>query len=273
MTDIDRSDVWPIGRAAAYLHSSPERSPNRLTAAPDGTHRRESGVVRAGMPGAGGADAERASQLRVLRPLRGSGALPANAAEPWRRRRLLKAAVFRPQADPPGGTQGRARTGGRPRRGSRTGDAADPGPRLRRHRPSCPGLCRAPCWMLARTSSSLGEAGSEQRFTLTAGRVAWRGTQLEPAALHQGDHAVVRLHPSSRDVADRIWANIGRVTGIIIERSGSTMLVDEGATKQAADPHASCRARSAGSRSASLPWSPATWWTSSACAATMSSSG
>ena len=78
----------------------------------------------------------------------------------------------------------------------------------------------------------LGDAGSEQRFTLTPDALAWRGAQLEPAALHQGDHAVVRLHPSSRHVADRIWANIGRVTGIIIERSGSTLIVDEGATRQ-----------------------------------------
>ena len=78
----------------------------------------------------------------------------------------------------------------------------------------------------------LGEAGSEQRFTLTPDALAWRGAQLEPAALHQGDHAVVRVHPSSRHIADRIWANIGRVTGIISERSGSTMLVDEGATRR-----------------------------------------
>ena len=78
----------------------------------------------------------------------------------------------------------------------------------------------------------LGEAGMEQRFTLTAGAVAWRGAQLEPASLRQGDRAVVRLTPGSRNVADRIWANIGRVTGIILERSGNTLVVDEGATRR-----------------------------------------
>jgi len=78
----------------------------------------------------------------------------------------------------------------------------------------------------------LGDTGSEQRFALTPDAVAWRGKQLEPAALHQGDHAVVRLRPSSRQIADRIWANIGRVTGIIMERSGSTLLVHEGATRK-----------------------------------------
>jgi hypothetical protein len=78
----------------------------------------------------------------------------------------------------------------------------------------------------------LGNGGNQQRFTLTADAIAWRGAQLEPAALRQGDHVVVRLHPSSRQVADRVWANIGRVTGVIVERSGGTLVVDEGATRQ-----------------------------------------
>jgi hypothetical protein len=77
----------------------------------------------------------------------------------------------------------------------------------------------------------LGDGGREQRFTITADAVAWRGTQLEPAALRQQDRVVVRLTPSGRNVADRIWANIGRVTGVITERSGDQLLVDEGATR------------------------------------------
>ena len=44
---------------------------------------------------------------------------------------------------------------------------------------------------------------------------------------------MVRLNPSGRNVADRIWANIGRVTGVITERSGDQLLVDEGATRGA----------------------------------------
>ncbi len=78
----------------------------------------------------------------------------------------------------------------------------------------------------------LGDAGDEQRFTLTPDAVAWRGAQLEPTAVRPGDHAVVRLHPSSRQTADRIWANIGRVTGVITERSGSRLVVSEGATRK-----------------------------------------
>jgi hypothetical protein len=71
---------------------------------------------------------------------------------------------------------------------------------------------------------------NEQRFTLTPDAIAWRGSHLEPTGLRAGDHAVVRLQPGSRQTADRIWANIGRVTGIITERNGNTLVVAERAT-------------------------------------------
>lgn len=78
----------------------------------------------------------------------------------------------------------------------------------------------------------IGDADYEQRFTLTPDAVAWRGQLLEPAALQQDDKVVVRLHPGFRDVADRVWANIGRVTGVITEYTGDGLLVDEGVTRQ-----------------------------------------
>ncbi|MGH3302996.1 MAG: hypothetical protein ACRDOK_15190 [Streptosporangiaceae bacterium] len=78
----------------------------------------------------------------------------------------------------------------------------------------------------------IGDAEYEQRFTLTPDAVAWRGRLLEPAALRQDDNVVVRLHPGHRDVADRIWANIGRVTGVIAECSADGLLIDEGATRE-----------------------------------------
>jgi hypothetical protein len=167
------------------------------------------------------------------------------------RRRLLKAAVFRPQAnrepvdstnaaeEPVDSTNAADRSdsssGSEP--GASTGATAAP------IQAANPAAGFADTSQLPRTVSGtvldvsphvlvIGDAGSEQRFTLAADAVAWRGTQLEPAALRLGDQAVVRLHPSSRHVADRIWANIGRVTGIIIERSGSTLLVHEGATRK-----------------------------------------
>lgn len=70
----------------------------------------------------------------------------------------------------------------------------------------------------------------ERRIALTPEATAWRGGPSEPSAVRLGDQAVVRL-PSSRNVADRIWANIGRVTGTIVERDADSVLVDEGTTK------------------------------------------
>jgi hypothetical protein len=77
----------------------------------------------------------------------------------------------------------------------------------------------------------IGNGASDVRLTLTAGATAWRGGPLDPAGVQPGDHAVVRLHGTQRGVADRIWANIGRVTGTIIDRSADSVLVDEGAAK------------------------------------------
>lgn len=74
--------------------------------------------------------------------------------------------------------------------------------------------------------------GSVQRFTLTAEATTWRGATAEPTGLHQGDQVVVRLDRSQRDVVDRIWANIGRVTGTIMEHGRDYMVVDEGAIRR-----------------------------------------
>jgi hypothetical protein len=76
----------------------------------------------------------------------------------------------------------------------------------------------------------VSDAG-ESRITLSADAIAWRGSQTDPAVVRPGDHAVVRLRPPLRDVADRIWANIGRVTGTIVDRDADSLLVDEGATR------------------------------------------
>jgi hypothetical protein len=156
-------------------------------------------------------------------------AAPANAAAAARRR-LLKAAVFGPQAGPASQTRLSAPPG-------RPGGIEPVSP------DTAAGAGFADAARLPRTVSGtivdvsphvlvLGEAGSEQRFILTPDALAWRGVQLEPAGLHQGDQVVVRLRTSARNVADRIWANIGRVTGIIAERSGSTLIVHEGATRK-----------------------------------------
>jgi hypothetical protein len=77
----------------------------------------------------------------------------------------------------------------------------------------------------------IGDDQGEQRFTLMAQASAWRGGQLEPSALRLGEQAVIRLTPGQRNVADRIWAGIGRVTGTIIEHGCDGLVVDEGMTR------------------------------------------
>ena len=75
-------------------------------------------------------------------------------------------------------------------------------------------------------------ARGEQRFPLAASAEAWRGGAISPAALRPGDHAIVRRSRPGGPVLDRIWAEVGRVTGTIIERAGpARLLVDEGPAK------------------------------------------
>jgi len=72
----------------------------------------------------------------------------------------------------------------------------------------------------------------EQRFPLAASARAWRGGRVPPSALRQGDHAIVRRTKPGMPVLDRLWSEIGRVTGTIIERDGPAgLLVDEGPSK------------------------------------------
>ncbi len=174
------------------------------------------------------------------------------------RRRLLKAAIFPYRHEPAAGPNGKPGAAG-------LGLAAGPGPaaaspgRAASGAPPGPGLSadpasssRAPA---ADASASrpgfpdaglqpravtgtiidvsaqvivIGDAHGERRFTLMADATAWRGGQLEPSALRPGEQAVIRLNPAQRDVADRIWAGIGRVTGTIIERGRDGLIVDVG---------------------------------------------
>ncbi|HVB45568.1 MAG TPA: hypothetical protein VNF47_23070 [Streptosporangiaceae bacterium] len=74
---------------------------------------------------------------------------------------------------------------------------------------------------------TIGDSARERRFTLTADAKAWRGAPLEPSALRPGDEAIIRLVPSQDVIADRMWANIGRVCGTILESDGDYLLVAE----------------------------------------------
>jgi hypothetical protein len=164
--------------------------------------------------------------------LPGAAATPGATAGPGAavaRRRLMKAAVFPARTSShPGAGPARPAAGGQPTAAYRSPDPSGMGFADARQLP------RAVSGMVLDVSPQvlvLGDDADTQRFTLTPDVAAWRGANLDPAALRPGDYAVVRLKTSSRHVIDRIWANIGRVTGIITERSGGTLVVDEGATR------------------------------------------
>lgn len=182
---------------------------------------------------------DRCAQLSTDQPsaLAGSGSATTVA-----RRRLLKAAVSRRAADGQAPRVASDNHPGLPDAASIDGRTAStpmpPAPHRARNGPAdFANVAQQPrtVWGTVYDVSPhvlvIGDVGREQRFILTPEAVAWRGHHMEPAALSHGDNVVIRLHPGHRDVADRIWANIGRVTGIITERSGGTLIVDEGATR------------------------------------------
>ena len=74
----------------------------------------------------------------------------------------------------------------------------------------------------------LQTAYGEERLTLAASTAAWRRGPVAPSALRQGDRAIVKRNYVRNTIADRIWAEIGRVTGTIVERDAGMLLVDEG---------------------------------------------
>jgi hypothetical protein len=161
------------------------------------------------------------------------------------RRRMLKSAVFQPQQAAPGlASRGRRGQVASVMGGAADGfDGADGGYRasaVGRARP--PATARAPGANLYRAVTgqiidispqviAIGDETGERRFALTADAMAWRGAPLDPASLSRGDEAIIRLLPSRSGVADRIWANIGRVTGTIEAGDSTSVLVDEGATR------------------------------------------
>jgi hypothetical protein len=158
---------------------------------------------------------------------------------------LLKGAVFQPQQAALGLTAGghrghvavgigSAEGGYRTVEGGHRGSAAGRPYGLAMAREPGAHLYRAVTGQIIDISPqviAIGDEAGERRFALTADATAWRGGPLDPASLSRGDEAVIRLLPSRPGVADRIWANIGRVTGTIVARDSTSVLVDEGATR------------------------------------------
>lgn len=174
------------------------------------------------------------------------------------KRRLLKTAVFQPQAG--AGISSGTRGAGDRRGGARVTqsasvrpDASDLGTQTyavghdghgspgNGFTPPAAGLGPAPGNLYRAVTGqildvspqviAIGDEGGERRFALAANATAWRGSPLDPAALSRGDQAIIRLLPSRPGVADKIWANTGRVTGIIVDCDSASVVVNEGATK------------------------------------------
>ena len=72
----------------------------------------------------------------------------------------------------------------------------------------------------------------ERRLALTPRSAAWRGRPVAATELRPEEPVVIRLAPGRRDVADKIWASIGRVAGTISASDDSQLLVDEGTTRK-----------------------------------------
>jgi hypothetical protein len=122
------------------------------------------------------------------------------------RRRLLKAAVFSP-ADRPDQIPAADRAAAQSR--VLAGTVLDASPHV----------------------LTIIRAGREERLALMPDTKAWRGGPADLTAVGAGDRVVLRLHPSRRGVAARVWANIGRVTGVIVERDREGVVVDAGKAK------------------------------------------
>jgi hypothetical protein len=140
------------------------------------------------------------------------------------RRRLLKAAIFQPQPGPASapvaGSAGRLGA-------AATATAPDPNS-ADRH------VYRIATGTITDISPhfiTIGDGGGQRRLALTADATAWRGEPLEPSALTPGDEAVIRIVPSQSAIADRVWANIGRVCGTIVESDSERLLVADCATR------------------------------------------
>ena len=72
----------------------------------------------------------------------------------------------------------------------------------------------------------------ERRLALGPGSPVWRGRMAAATELRPGERVVIRLAPGRSDVADKIWASIGRVAGTISASDAGQLVVDEGTTRR-----------------------------------------
>lgn len=68
----------------------------------------------------------------------------------------------------------------------------------------------------------------EARFLFERVTTFWRGGEVQPSDLKAGDDAVVLCSHDGRLVAERVWAQAARATGVIVDREGDTLEIDPG---------------------------------------------
>ena len=74
----------------------------------------------------------------------------------------------------------------------------------------------------------LATPNGEERFLYERVTSFWRGGEVRPTELRPGDDAVVLCSHDGRLVAERVWAQAARATGVIADRDGDTLEIDTG---------------------------------------------
>lgn len=72
----------------------------------------------------------------------------------------------------------------------------------------------------------------EERFLFERATTFWRGGEVGSEDLRVGDDVVVRCSHDGRLVAERVWAQLARVTGVIVDRQDESIVVDPGHGRQ-----------------------------------------
>jgi hypothetical protein len=139
----------------------------------------------------------------------------AGAADQIARRRQFRSAVFGPAGS-----------------AARTGHDAAVADRATVSAGGLPGVVTGTALDISPHVLVVADVEGERRFNLPVDVAAWRGGMVPPTAVRAGDQVVVRTPPGHRDVANKMWAAIGRVTGTIVERHDDSLLVNEGVTKR-----------------------------------------
>ncbi|MFY7064868.1 hypothetical protein ACOQFV_03305 [Nocardiopsis changdeensis] len=74
----------------------------------------------------------------------------------------------------------------------------------------------------------LATPAGEERFLYERVTSFWRGGEVRPTELRPGDDAVVRCSHDGRLVAERVWAQAARATGVITDHHDDTLEIDTG---------------------------------------------